>query len=143
MFAISFKSMSHIRLISTRRLLEEGMHPPNTESSWIKIEGHKGPITCMRWANFENSSHKLLSSSEDSSIAQWDIEKIVLEREMKYHRGSVQAITPLFNYSSTWGEGPTVVNMTSSIASASLDGYIFIWDHRTSSPVNKIAPNQK
>lgn len=62
---------------------------------------------------------------------------------MKYHRSSVQAITPLFNYSTTWGEGPTVTNMTSSIASASLDGYIFIWDHRTSSPVNKIAANQK
>lgn len=143
MFAISFKNMSHIRLISTRRLLEEGMHPSSTENNWIKIEGHKGPITCMRWANFESSSHKLLSSSEDSSIAQWDIEKIVLEREMKYHRSSVQAITPLFNYSATWGEGPTVVNMTSSIASASLDGYIFIWDHRTSSPANKIIPNQQ
>ena len=38
---------------------------------------------------------------------------------MKYHRSSVRGITPLYDYSPTWGEGPIVSSVSSVLASAS------------------------
>lgn len=62
---------------------------------------------------------------------------------MKYHRESVQAITPFFDFKSSWGDGPVVRNATTTLASASTDGYIFIWDNKSQVPVNKINPKQR
>lgn len=56
---------------------------------------------------------------------------------------SVEAITPLFNQGSAWGQGPVINNAANTLASASTDGNLFIWDNRTSTPVSKINANQK
>lgn len=74
---------------------------------------------------------------------QWDIEKITPERHLIYHKSSVSAITPLFTYSNMWGSGPISTHTINSIASVSTDGYIFIWDQSTATPVNKIDAKQK
>jgi len=62
---------------------------------------------------------------------------------MKFHRNIVTCITPIFNYSTVWSDGPAVNNIKSTLASASTDGYIFIWDNKSQIPVSKINPKQK
>lgn len=62
---------------------------------------------------------------------------------MRFHRESVQAITPFFEYSSTWGDGPAVRNVGTTLASASTDGYIAVWDQKSATPVSKINAKQR
>jgi hypothetical protein len=78
MFAIAYKTMPIVNLISTKKMLDEGNHNAYIDSNSIKLEGHKSPLTDIKWANFQSGGHKIFTSSYDSNIIQWDIEKISL-----------------------------------------------------------------
>lgn len=73
MFAITFKSSPLVHLISTRKILQEGMRPSYAQNDSAKLEGHKLPITSIKWANFPSKGHRLLTTSQDSTIMEWDI----------------------------------------------------------------------
>ncbi len=73
MYAISYKKHPTICLVSTRKLLDEGNHNQYADATCVKLQGHKLPITSIKWVNFEASNHKLLTSSQDGNIIQWDI----------------------------------------------------------------------
>lgn len=102
------------------------------------MESHTQPITCVKWGSNLSGSYKLFTSSDDNSITQYDAEKIVEERKLKYHRASVKGIALLYDYSHDWYSGPTMKNPLTTLVSVASDGAIFIWDNNSAMPVGKI-----
>lgn len=72
MFAVTYRKQPTVCLIPTAKLTKEGTHSEYAEMQAIKLEGHKLPITCLKWGNF-GMTYKVFTSSLDSTIIQWDI----------------------------------------------------------------------